>query len=140
RSLFEQLYDVRPLDLGHLTEIPAEADALFVLGPQKPLDEAAQKAIDAFLLKGKSAAFFVDVAQADLHSFSVTPVDSGLGPMLATYGVKLGDKLVADVNCGQLTVQEQRGMMRLQIPVHYPFIPLVAQLEGDSPMTRGLTR
>jgi ABC-type uncharacterized transport system involved in gliding motility auxiliary subunit len=140
RSLFSQLYDVKPLVLDTMTDVPAEADALFVVGPEKSVPPAAQKAIDAFLLRGKSAAFFVDVAHPDVRTFNVTPVDSGLAPLLASYGVKLGDSLVLDVSCAQLTVQEQRGFMRVGVPIHYPFIPMIPKMEGDSVLTRGLTQ
>ena len=140
KSLFDAVCTVKPIQLDAITEIPADADALFVVAPEKPVPEAAQRAIDAFLQKGKSVAFLLDVAKPELRSFSVTPVDHGLTPLLASYGVGVGDSLVADVQCAQLNVQEERGFMRVAVPVHYPFIPIVPKLEGDSALTRGLTQ
>jgi ABC-type uncharacterized transport system involved in gliding motility auxiliary subunit len=139
RQLFEQLYEVRSLDLNSLKEVPKDVDALFVLAPDKKIEEPAQRAIDAFLLTGKSAAFFLDTGRADIRTFNITPVDHGLGPLLSTYGVKVGESLVADVQSAELSLREQRGPFQVAVPVRYPFIPTVLKLEGDSPITRGLT-
>ena len=139
RQLFGQVYEVKELNLAGLTEVPNDVDALFIVAPGQPVPEAAQKAIDAFMMKGKGAAFLLDSVKVDVRSFSATPVEHGLRPLLESYGVKIGDGLIADVACASLSVQEQRGMLRLAIPVKYFFIPMVPGLQGESPLSRGLT-
>jgi ABC-type uncharacterized transport system involved in gliding motility auxiliary subunit len=81
----------------------------------------------------------VDAIKVDPRTFQGTPVTTNLAPMLATYGITVGDKLVADVQSAQLNVQEQRGYMIVNMPVPYPFVPLLQRLEGESPLTAGLT-
>ena len=136
--ILSQLYQVRPLDLTGKTQVDDEVDALLVLGPRTAFKPAELKAVDQFLMKGKSAAFFVDAIHVDLKTFEPTPADSGLASLLATYGVTVGDKLVADVQSAHLNVQERRGFMVVNMPVPYPFIPELARLELDSPITQGL--
>jgi gliding-associated putative ABC transporter substrate-binding component GldG len=138
QQLFGQMYEVRPVDLGAAERVDAAVDALFVIGPKTALPPTALKALDQFLMEGKSVAFFLDAVQVDARSFQPAEAEHGLGPLLATYGVKLGDQLVADARSGQLAMQEQRGMMVIDVPVPYPFIPLLAQLEGDSPVSKGI--
>jgi hypothetical protein len=46
--------------------------------------------------------------------------------------------MVGDVECASLNVQERRGIMLLQMPVKYPFIPMPKSLEGDSALVKGL--
>ena len=45
---------------------------------------------------------------------------------------------MADVQSAHLNVQERRGFMVVQMPVPYPFIPRLKQLEGESAVSRGL--
>ncbi|MDC0711668.1 GldG family protein [Stigmatella sp. ncwal1] len=138
QQLLGQLYEVRPVELGESERVDAAVDALLVIGPKTALKPNELKAIDQYLMGGKSAAFFLDAIQVDPRTFEPSDAEHGLAPLLATYGVKLGEQLVADARSGQLSMQEQRGFMVIDVPVPYPFIPLLAQLEGDSPVSKGI--
>ncbi|WP_141330001.1 GldG family protein [Myxococcus sp. AB025B] len=139
QALLGQTYEVRPVDLVGVERVDADVDALLVIGPRTAFAPAEVKALDQFIMSGRSAAFFLDAVQVDLKTFAPTEVAHGLGPMLATYGFHLGTQLVADVESAQLSVQERRGFMMVAMPVPYPFIPLLERLEGDSPITEGLS-
>jgi len=139
QTLLSQMYEVRPVDLSGKERVDAEVDALLVIGPRTAFAPAELKALDQFIMSGKSAAFFLDAVQVDLKTFEPTEATHGLGPLLATYGFQLGDQLVADVESAQLSVQERRGFMLVNMPVPYPFIPMLERLEGDSPITEGLS-
>jgi gliding-associated putative ABC transporter substrate-binding component GldG len=138
RTLLSQLYEVRTVDLAGKERVDADLDALLVIGPGTPFQPGELKAIDQFVMEGKSVAFFLDSIQVDLKHFEPTEVSHGLEALLETYGVKVGEQLVADVESAQLNVQERRGFMVVSMPVPYPFIPLLERLEGDSPVTEGL--
>ncbi|MEW6432621.1 MAG: GldG family protein [Myxococcota bacterium] len=137
-TVLSQTYEVRPVRLDGKDRFEPDLDALFVLGPQTALPANELEAIDQFLMQGKAAAFFLDRVQVDLRTFQTTPAAHGLGPLLSTYGVTLGDRLVADAHSGNITVSERRGFMLVQMPVPYPFLPVVQRLEGESPVSQGL--
>lgn len=139
QALLSETYSVRPLDLGDKDSIDDSVDGLLVLGPKTPLKPNELKAIDQFLMKGKSAAFFVDSVQVNFQKFGTEDADSGLGPLLQSYGVTLGDKLVADVASTQINVSQQRGFLTVNMPVPYPFIPLLNQMDQNNPVTKGLS-
>lgn len=136
----EQNYELRPVTLGSGGEatIPDDVDALLVLGPKSSYSDDEQKAIDAFMMKGKAAGFFLDRATVDLRTFQPTPVESNLDMLTGAWGIELGSQLVGDVESASLNVQEKRGMFVVQRPVQYPFIPTLKSLEGDTPLTRGI--
>jgi gliding-associated putative ABC transporter substrate-binding component GldG len=136
----EQNYELRPVTLGSGGEatIPDDVDALLVLGPKSAYSDDEQKAVDAFMMKGKAAGFFLDRASVDLRTFQPTPIDSNLDTLTAAWGIELGSQLVGDVESASLNVQEKRGMFVVQRPVQYPFIPTLKSLEGDTPLTRGI--
>jgi gliding-associated putative ABC transporter substrate-binding component GldG len=137
-SVLSQTYEVRPVSVGPDGKLPADIDALFVLGPKKPVAEPEQKAIDELVQNGKPVAFFLDSVSIDMRSFQQTPADHGLTNLLASYGVTLADQMVADVSSANLNISEQRGFMMVQMPVPYPFIPVVKHMEGESPVSKGL--
>ncbi len=138
QAVLSQTYSVRPVDLGDKDTID-DVDGLLVLGPKTPLRPNELKAIDQFLMKGKSVGFFLDAVHVNLQNFGVEDADSGLAQLLQSYGVSLGDKLVADVASAQLNIQEQRGYMMVSMPVPYPFIPLLNQLDQGSAVTKGIS-
>jgi gliding-associated putative ABC transporter substrate-binding component GldG len=137
-AVLSETYTVRPLDLGDKDTID-DADGILILGPKTPFKPNELKAIDQFLMKGKSAAFFVDAVHVNLQRFDVENTDPGLAQLLQSYGVTLGDKLVADANSAQINIQEQRGFMTVSMPVPFPFIPLLNHLDQGSAVTKGLS-
>ncbi|MEW5739473.1 MAG: GldG family protein [Myxococcota bacterium] len=137
-TALSQTYEVRPVRLDGKDRFEAGLDALLVLGPKTALAPNELEAIDQFLMSGKSVGFFLDAVQVDLRSFQPDKATHGLAPLLATYGVTVGDRLVADATSGNITISEQRGFMLVQMPVPYPFLPVVQHLERDNPVTRGL--
>lgn len=133
-----QTYQPRPIELAGKTKVDDDVDALFVIGPKTAFKPEELKAIDQFLMKGKAAAFFLDVIQVEPRTFQTSPAEHGLGPLLASYGVTLGDALIADARAAQLNMQEQRGNFIVTSPVLYPFIPRVQRLEAGSPISKGI--
>jgi len=137
-NTLSQVYQVRPLDLSQKQKIDDDVDAILVVGPAKPFTPEEIRQIDQFIMQGKSAGFFIDAAHVDLKTFEVKPAEHGLAPLLASYGINLDDKLVADVQSAQVGIQERRGFMVVTTPVRYPFVPILERLEGDSPVSKGL--
>lgn len=138
QTLLSQTYEVRPVELGDKERFEGELDALFVVGPKTALKPNELKAIDQFLMEGKAVGLFLDSLQVDLRTFEPSEAAHGLGSLLSSYGVTVGDQLVADAVSGSVTVSERRGFMVVNMPVPFPFIPIVRRMEGDSPISQGL--
>ena len=138
-SVLSQTYEVRPVNVGPDGKLPADLDALFVLGPKKAVSEGEMRAIDGLVQDGKPVAFFLDSVGVDMRTFQPTPAEHGLTNLLAAYGVTIADQMVADAQSANLNISEQRGFMMVQMPVPYPFIPIIKHLEADSPISKGLS-
>ncbi|MBX5482467.1 MAG: GldG family protein [Myxococcaceae bacterium] len=139
QASLSEMYEVRPIDLSSKEKVDDDVDALWIIGPKTAFKTNELKAVDQFLMKGKSAAFFLDSVQVDTRTFQPTETQHGLSDLLSTWGITVSDKLVADARSGHLNVQERRGFMVVSMPVPYPFIALLQKLEGDSPVSQGLT-
>jgi gliding-associated putative ABC transporter substrate-binding component GldG len=138
-TMLSQMYEVRPVELAGKDRFEDTLDALYVMGPKTALPPNELKAIDQFLMKGKSVAFFLDQVQVDVRTFQPSDATHGMTELLSTYGVTVGNRLVADVKSGNVSISERRGFMVINQPVPYPFLPVVQRLEGDSVVTAGLS-
>lgn len=135
-----QTFELRPIELGAKEKIDDDVDGLLIIGPKTPYLPNELKAVDQFLMAGKSVGFFLDSVRVDPRTFESSPCDHGLTALLASYGVTVGDALIADgQSYAQLNLQERRGYMVVSMPVPFPFIPLVPQLESVSPISKGLS-
>lgn len=136
----EQNYEVRAFTIptGAEAKIPDDVDAILVVGPQSAYSDDELKAIDAFMMQGKAAGFFLDRTKVDLRSFAPGAVTHNLDTLVGSWGVELGSQIVGDVESASLNVQEKRGLFVVQRPIQYPFIPMLKALEGDTPLTRGI--
>ncbi|MFH1810047.1 MAG: GldG family protein [Pseudomonadota bacterium] len=139
-GLLGQLYDITTLDLSSTPSIGDDVDAILVIGPKTPFSEAEQRAIDQFVMSGRSAAFMLGAVDPDLQTMQANPIDSGLAPLLESYGVKIDPGLVLDAECATMSVMQQRGFLRIAQPVKYPFVPVPKALDPDHPLTRGLSQ
>lgn len=84
-ALRNETYRVEPLLLPSVSEIPADADAVVLLGPTRPLLDAEHGLLDAYLARGGAVLAAVDPrARTDL------------GRALERWGVRLGEDVVVD--------------------------------------------
>ncbi len=143
-GLLSKTFDLQPLDLtkAETNAIPDDVDAILVVGPKTPFTPDEARAIDAFVMSGRSSAFLLDSMKPKLETMQSEEANHGLGDLLATYGVKIESGVVLDAECATINVsrQQQRGFMRIAQPVKYPFIPVPKTLDPDHPLTRGLSQ
>lgn len=139
-AILKEMYDFVELDLTATPEIPEDIVAIIVAGPKTPLSPAEQRALDQFIMKGRSVAFLLGEVNPDLQTVQPNPLDHGLTGMLEKYGVRIEEGLVIDAECAPMAVSQQRGGMMIQQQVRYPFIPVPKALDPDHPLTRGLTQ
>lgn len=130
-----QNYEVQNVALGGqgaVTKIPADIDGLVVMGPKQPYQEPAKKAIDEFLMQGKSVAFLVDGMTVEQPRGQMPPGmqmpriarknETGLEPLLASYGFKVNDDIVMEPK------QNVRGVVPIDgqpYMVNMPYFPIV---------------
>lgn len=92
--------DVVTLDPGTAT-IADDVAALVVAGPRRPFDARARAELERFLRTGRAAIFLLDGADpgdtlGNVQKHLVRPIDTGLEPLLASYGFRVGGELVFD--------------------------------------------
>jgi ABC-type uncharacterized transport system involved in gliding motility auxiliary subunit len=139
-QLLSQTYEVSTLDLATTPEIADDIEAIIILAGKQPYTQEQIATIDEYVMSGRSAAFLLDAVKPHLDTMMADEVEHGLGDLLATYGVKIGEGLIIDKECATISVSQRRGFMTISQPVPYPFMPLPKSLDPDHPLTRGLAQ
>lgn len=130
-----EAYDVRSVFLS--AGVPDDITMLMVSGVEDSLAEDALGALKAYIERGGNLFLAQSKMKGDLQSQRGAPIQSNIFEVLEPYGVNLADNLVMDKICGQITVTQQRGFLRFNTPVEYPFFP-VLQSFPDHEIVNGL--
>ena len=110
-ALKNEAFEVSPLLLASVAQVPADAQVLVLAGPTRPYVESEHALLERYLARGGSLLVLLDPrAKTDLRGD------------LARWGVDVGDDEIVDLE------QAMAGR---------PFTPFAAQY-GDHPITRGL--
>jgi len=138
RQLLSQNYEVIPVDLA-AGPVPDRVDTLLVAGPTQRLPDDRLYALDQFLRSGKNLAVMAAMVKADPRTtMQGNLVDSGLGRLLAAWGVRVAPDLVYDAQCQRIAVSQRGPGFIMQNIVPYPPFPLVTNLDRNSPVNQNL--
>ncbi|MBN2159637.1 MAG: Gldg family protein [Spirochaetes bacterium] len=108
KRILSDVYDIKQVSLEK-EDIPADLGLIIVNGPRKEFTESELYKIDQFLMRGKSAIFFLDsfteVSMGRQTQFMqqplVLPVNTGLDPLLKSYGITVSKNIVLDSSCAR---------------------------------------
>jgi ABC-type uncharacterized transport system involved in gliding motility auxiliary subunit len=118
----QELYETELVDLVNQENISDNVDSLIIIGSKEMFSEDQLKAIDEFLMKGKSAMFLLDrVSLQDGLLASVN--DVGLVALLDGYGIRVQDNLVLDYSSGMASFNS--GFFTFT--TDYPFWPKITK-------------
>jgi len=124
------LYEIR--EVNATEEIDDELRALLIVDPQTEITETELRRINQFVMRGGSLGVFggsmkVDLTQAP--NLSATPTGTNRNRLLGSWGIELGENIVADAQCGRVPLRTSMGF---QIPVAYPPAPVVTFSDEQS--------
>jgi len=140
KKILSDVYDLQTVDLTK-DEIPADIGAIIINGPKSVFSEYELFKIDQFLMKGKSAVFFVDSfneiqipGQNNMFSQqpTVMPVNTGVEKLLQYYGITVNRDIILDANCTKVNLG--------QMIKDYPLVPIIREegLSKESTITKYL--
>ncbi len=76
--------------------IPETLDALLIVGPQQPVPESHQLALDQYVMGGGATGWFVASWGPDFSTAQTRAIDHGLAPMLGRWGITPTQQIVLD--------------------------------------------
>lgn len=128
-------YNLRDVDLKAKQPTPEDFAGLVIVGPTENIPEADLYKIDQFLMMGGSVAVFVNGASIEETQMGInaTTNETGLEPMLETYGARVSHDVVMDVQTDRFLVTAQMrtpmGNIPMSLPRPYPAWPHFAENE-----------
>ncbi len=145
-NLFQQSIDgdIKALLAGTKDDFQPLYDAVIIAKPIAEFDEKDKFVIDQYVMHGGSILWLIDAVQASLDSLQVSenamvfPYSLNLEDMLFTYGVKINQDLVKDIN--SLPIPLRTGQMAGQAQINFfpwPFYPIIHPTENH-PIVRNL--
>ncbi len=117
RTMVAENYSIKPVDLKK-DAIPASLQSLVIARPTEPFSDYDLYQIDQALMRGTNLVIFMDTFKEEMPAQqgfglnqgpSYTPLDTGLGKLLAHYGIILEKAYVLDENCYKQRVSQAMG-------------------------------
>lgn len=130
RTLFAN-YRFDTLNLQQVPYVPSEINALVVLKPTQPFSDADKLKIDQYVMHGGRVLWMIDNMYAEFDSLYKTggfvAFDRGLNleDLLFTYGARINQTLLQDMQSDQLPQVSGTGETQQQRLVYWPFFPVL---------------
>jgi ABC-2 type transport system permease protein len=124
-------YNFDTLNVKQVPYIPSQINALVILKPTQPFNDADKLKIDQYILNGGKVLWMIDNMYAEFDSLYKTggfvAFDRGLNleDQLFTYGVRINQTLLQDMQCDKLPQVSGEGETQQQRLVDWPFFPIL---------------
>ena len=141
RTLISE-YSFDTFNLKQVPYIPAQINALIILKPTQPFSDAEKLKIDQYVMNGGKVMWMIDNVYAEFDSLyksgGFVAFDRGLNleDLLFTYGARINQSLLQDMQSDQLPQMSGEGDAQQRRLVQWPFFPI---LNGtDHPISKNL--
>lgn len=136
QRLISERYLVRNIDLAD--PVPFNINLILVRGVTDTLSDSVKSNLEDFLARSGNMVLAQSRVNASLSTQQGTDIQSDIFEILDAYGLHLENNLVLDRVCSRVNVGRNMGMIRMNVPMEYPFLPLVRSFNEDEPLVSGL--
>ena len=136
QNLLGQRYMVQPVNLSDA--VPAEVTALLMGGVSDSLSGDEYQHLSDYLNRGGNLFLTQNRVKANLQIQQAFPIQSNIFDLVDDYGFAIAENLVTDKICGRVNVQQQLGPIRMNVPMEYPFLPIIRSFNEDEALVSGL--
>ncbi len=136
RQMISESYELADVDLTE--PLTADTDVLVISGVSDSLSKTQLYNLDQYIMQGGNVLIFQDRVKADIQNASASVAEANLFQMLDSYGISAKMNLVADAECGQISITRQQGIFRFNTPVEYPFFPIISNRNLKNPIVKNI--
>jgi len=138
RAQLDVLYQSEAVTLTDNPDALAPYRTLAIVAPTDSFPPAHLQQLDQFLNRGGNLFLSVDRVTADLQTGYGQAVSTGLESWLNSKGITLEQSYVVDANCGQVSMVQNMGGIRVQRQVPFPYLPIISNFSDDHPVSSGI--
>ncbi len=134
------LHNVENFTFWDTLPVHPRFNSLLFIDPSDSIKPEHLHWLDEFLASGRGVVIALSGVHSDLGQSPLAEAQStDMGRWLARHGVRIEPSIVTDAQCSQVQVMQQRGMFTMQIPISFPYFPLIQGAGfGDHPVSSGL--
>lgn len=136
RQNISESYELIKTDLKKA--IDSGVETLVIAGLEDSLSNEQLYNVDQYKMSGGNILFLQDRINTDMRTQRATVMNTNIFDLLNHYGIHIKENLVTDAECGQVNVQQKRGMFNMMTPVSYPFFPLIHKFTSDNPIVKNI--
>ena len=102
------------------------------------VDSATISNLNTFINSGRSVLFAQGGVSTNMQTQQAVKINSNIFSFFKSYGFILNQNLVLDKSCSRVQVQQQMGFIRMNVPMEYPFLPIVKNFNDQELVVSGL--
>lgn len=137
RQQLNVMYDEKTVALSDTSNIPSDIKTLVVIAPSDSIIDRDYNYLDEFLARGGRLLLAINTVKGNFQNATGELVKTGISKWLKKYGVSVEDNFLIDAKCSSVMVQQNQGMFRMNIPISFPYLPIISKFE-EHPITKGL--
>lgn len=135
-GILNQNYSVKNISLN--SELPEDIKVLLMNGITNSLRLEENLILKSYLKSGGNLFIAQNRIEVNIQTQEATPIESNIFDILSNYGLQIKENLVLDKNCGKVNVQQNMGMMKMAVPMDYPFLPIIKEYNESEIIVSGL--
>ncbi len=137
-KILNETYKVVNINADKNEQIPEDVRELIVMAPNQALKESEKFIIDQFIMKGGNVAWLINKIGPNVQQNMIIgqQIETNLDDMLISYGIKINDDLIRDLNCAQIL--QPTEMEGFSVPVDNQFFPVITKIDNEIPAFNNL--
>ena len=136
QNLLNQRYTVQNVNLAE--QIPLGLTAMLMSGVSDSLSLTEYANLKNYLDNGGNLFLTQTKIKTNLQAQQAFPIQSNIFDLTKEYGFLIAENLVLDKICGRVSVQQQMGPIRMNVPMEYPLLPIIRSFNNDEAIVSGL--
>ena len=136
QNILRQRYNVQTVNLSD--EVRVEIGVLLMNGVSDSLSSNELTHLQAYLRRGGNMFLAQNRVKTNLQVQQAFVIQSNIFSIIERYGFTIAENLVTDHVCGRVSVQQQMGPIRMNVPMEYPLLPVVRSFNQEESLVAGL--
>mgnify|MGYP000863841201 CR=1 FL=1 len=111
---------------------------LIVTGIKDSMETESFTNLDTFLNNGGHMFVAQNPLDIDLQTQKAEGFKSNVFDLLKPFGLSVTENLILDKSCGRVNVMQNMGFIRMNVPMEYPFLPIIRSFNAEEELVSGL--
>ncbi len=131
-------YEVKDIDLTKTSSINSSLDLLLISGANDSVDANVLMNLKKYIKSGNGIFIAQSGVNTNMQTQQAVKLESNILSFLQSYGFRVNQNLVLDKSCNRVQVQQQMGFTRMNVPMDYPFLPIIKNFNKTELVASGI--